>query len=104
MSDRLVELEGILRTLRDRGPLSSDALARVLDLHSFDLRLALVDAATWGLIGRDRRGAWSLADRGVALVTPSLPVADLGDSVIGRVKRSLRRGFRRAALRRSASP
>lgn len=79
-SAKPVELEEILCTLRDRGPLSSDALARKLDLYAFDLRLALVDAATWGFVSRDRRGAWTLSDRGLALVTPILPVADLADS------------------------
>jgi hypothetical protein len=68
MSERLVELEEILRTLRDDGPRSSDAVARELGLHTFDVRLALLDAAIWGLIRRDRRGAWTLTDRGLALL------------------------------------
>jgi hypothetical protein len=80
MSERLVELEEILRTLRDDGPRSSDAVARELGLHTFDVRLALLDAAIWGLIRRDRRGAWTLTDRGLALVNPGVPTADLDDS------------------------
>jgi hypothetical protein len=79
-SAKLVELEEIPGALRDHGPLSSDALARELSLYSFDLRLALVNAATWGLVNRDGRGAWTLTDRGTALVTPVLPVADRADS------------------------
>jgi len=80
MSSKLVDLKEILRTLRDHGPLSGGALARELDLYSFDLRLALVEAATWGLIGSDRRGAWTLTDRGVALVAPDVVLADLVDT------------------------
>lgn len=80
MSERLVELEEILRTLRDDGPRSSDAVARELGLHTFDVRLALLDAAIWGLTRRDRRGAWTLTDRGLALVNPDVPTADLDDS------------------------
>jgi hypothetical protein len=76
MSEKLVELEEILRTVRDHGLLSNDALARELDLHSFDVRLALLDAASWGLIRRDRRRAWMLTHRGEALIT----AGDLGDS------------------------
>jgi hypothetical protein len=76
MSEKLVELEEILRALRDHGLSSNDALARELVLHSFDVRLALLDAASWGLIRRDRRRAWKLTDRGEALIT----AGDLGDS------------------------
>jgi hypothetical protein len=75
MSRKLVDLKEILRTLRDQGPLSGGALARELDLYAFDMRLALLEAASWGLIGPDRRGAWTLTERGVALVAPDVVAA-----------------------------
>lgn len=75
MSEKLVDLEEILCTLRDHDLSSSDAVARELDLHRLDARLALLDAANWGLIRRDRRRAWMLTDRGEALIT----AGDLGE-------------------------
>jgi hypothetical protein len=64
MSDRLVGLDEILVVVRDRGPLSSHAVARTLQLYELDARLALLRAAGLGLTRRDERGDWSLTTRG----------------------------------------
>jgi hypothetical protein len=64
MSDRLVELDEILVVVRDRGPVSSRAVARTLKLLELDARLALLRAGVLGLTRRDDRGQWSLTTRG----------------------------------------
>lgn len=71
----LVELDDILHTLDDHGRLPAATVAGMLDLHAFDVRIALLGAATWGLVRRDGRGAWMLTQRGRAAVRSGGPVA-----------------------------
>jgi hypothetical protein len=71
----LVELDDILHTLDEHGRLPAAAVADMLDLHAFDVRIALLGAATWGLVRRDGRGAWMLTERGRAAVSSDAPVA-----------------------------
>lgn len=102
MSEKLVELDEILGTLREHGPLPSDAVAGILDLHLFDARIALVDAAISGLIRLDRRGAWMLTDRGLAAITcapPNAPTREPSRS-LGSVHDERGSGGKRGAARR----
>jgi hypothetical protein len=64
MSNRLIEQDEILVVVRDRGPLSSRAVARTLKLYELDARFALLRAAVLGLTQKDERGEWSLTRRG----------------------------------------
>jgi peptidoglycan/xylan/chitin deacetylase (PgdA/CDA1 family) len=66
MLDKLIDLDDILAVIRDRGPLSSRALARTLGLHDLDARLALLHTGILGLTERDDRGKWELTGKGRA--------------------------------------
>lgn len=69
MSRKLVETDEILQILRDHGPLPTVSLARALDLWRLDAAVALRAARTYGLVRRNRQGAWRLTGYGLATLT-----------------------------------
>ena len=68
MREKLVTFDGILRALHDRGPMTTEALANDLDRHRLVVLIALLDAATWGLVCENERSAWILSKRGLAAI------------------------------------
>lgn len=60
----LVALDDVLGALAERGPLSSEELARRLGLTRLDARMVLVDAHAHGLVGTNNRGQWEISDDG----------------------------------------
>jgi hypothetical protein len=59
-----VGLEEVLARLKDRGPLSTSAIAREFGLNALDARILLLDAHLHGLVIRNDWEEWALSSRG----------------------------------------
>jgi hypothetical protein len=77
-SHRLVAVEDVLRLLDEAEPLSSDAIARRLELGRLEARMVLLQAHWHGLVHASRRGEWTISERGRQalageLIRPTIP-------------------------------